>query len=487
MDPVDEDGDGVFTGGNNDGNMKNVPDNSTVSPDESESIIARELMHLSIQERDEVLHDLHGVASTVEEKPEFVEKCLYDLETELADIEADKKKVFEDVMSTNPSYVGDRGFRIMFLRSVKFDAPRAAGLMVNYFEKKARLFGMASIARNVVIRDLDKDAMACLKSGYVQLVPGKDRSGRSVLMGVAKLKRCVSEVGFAQAFWYMAMAALEDEEAQRKGLVMVSYAIDNTVQGRSVALQISSVLSALPMRVVGVHVCVNDPTVQALAKVLSLVFESRFRLRIRIHSGTDLECQYSMMTFGLPIKQMPVSLSGEVDKIAHSTWIQERTLKAEREDHMILEQPDFIDGDVGMPGPFDVLFGRGKFVQEHSGNQIFRQMIEEYRGRYDTAMKVEKTHIAKEIVQTIYDSGGRFLKQSDDSWIAVSVHVARDKVSHSFRNRRVSSGPTGGLNRRHSNSSSSLSTKGLEDLRTGSSTEKYGGMRMDHNSFFNPF
>jgi hypothetical protein len=81
------------------------------------------------------------------------------------------------------------------------------------------------------------------------------------------------------------VAALEDEEAQKKGLVLISYAVDNTIQRQSVALQMASIFSALPMRVVGVHICVNDPTVQSFARVLSLVFESRLRLRIRTHCG----------------------------------------------------------------------------------------------------------------------------------------------------------------------------------------------------------
>jgi hypothetical protein len=184
------------------------------------------------------------------------------------------------------------------------------------------------------------------------------------------------------------------------------------------------------------------------------------------------------MTFGLPMKQMPVSLSGEVDKTVHTTWIEART----RNQGQKRIEPEFIDGDAGMPDPFDVLFGRGKFVQEHSGNQIFRQMIEAYRERYETAMKVEKTHIAKEIVQTIHDSGGRFMKQSDDRWIEVSLEVARDKVSHSFRNRRVSSSGGSRDNGRNSNSDS-LVAKPL-DLMKRSNTESYVGMGMNQNDLF---
>jgi hypothetical protein len=191
-----------------------------------------------------------------------------------------------------------------------------------------------------------------------------------------------------------------------------------------------------------------------------------------------------MMTFGLPLKQMPISLSGEVNKTFHTKWVEERKRMEEQEPVV----SHSIEQVAGMPNPLDVLFGRGKFIQEHTGNQIFRQMIEDHREVYDAAMKVEKTNIAKEIVQSILDSGARFLKPSGDGWIEVTVEVAREKVSHSFRNRRVSSTTFGrGIfrdGRRCSPSGSCASPEDKPfDLTNASGPGSFGEMGINQECF----
>ena len=105
-----------------------------------------------------------------------------------------------------------------------------------------------------------------------------------------------------------------------------------------------------------------------------------------------------------------------------------------------------------VPGPFDVLLGRGRLIQEHLGNLRYRQMIDEHKDQYDSASKLEKTNIAKKVVQLVQASQGRFLKRDEGEdgggfWIEVDDETAREKVSHSFRNRRL--GQTGGAGASH--------------------------------------
>jgi hypothetical protein len=56
--------------------------------------------------------------------------------------------------------------------------------------------------------------------------------------------------------------------------------------------------------------------------------------------------------------------------------------------------------------------------------------------RYEQSPKGEKTEIAKQVVLAIMNTGGRFLKQAEEGWAEVATDIAREKVSHSFRNRR---------------------------------------------------
>ena len=91
------------------------------------------------------------------------------------------------------------------------------------------------------------------------------------------------------------------------------------------------------------------------------------------------------------------------------------------------------------PQPQDILFGRGKSIQNRPSNVWFRNVLDSYRNRYDDADKVEKTKVAWEIVRYVKThKNARFLKRSDDcvSWVEVDDILARGKVSHSFRTQR---------------------------------------------------
>ena len=67
-------------------------------------------------------------------------------------------------------------------------------------------------------------------------------------------------------------------------------------------------------------------------------------------------------------------------------------------------------------------------------------LITSFREEYDTTQgKGNKAKLAQRIIQSIHDSGGRFLKRNDQIygwWQEVSNDVAVDKVKHGFRYKR---------------------------------------------------
>lgn len=98
----------------------------------------------------------------------------------------------------------------------------------------------------------------------------------------------------------------------------------------------------------------------------------------------------------------------------------------------------FSTEPVLIPGELDILLGRGRGAQNHKGNVHYRHVVETFRARYEQIpQKGAKTQLIREVVAVIYDNGGRFLKQDGfGRWIPVDPEVARDKVSHSFRNQK---------------------------------------------------
>jgi hypothetical protein len=83
--------------------------------------------------------------------------------------------------------------------------------------------------------------------------------------------------------------------------------------------------------------------------------------------------------------------------------------------------------------PLDVICGRGKPYQEHPGNKQMRQLVKELNGRYQTAVHNQKVFVAEEVLCSIKDLGGRFLKkQAEKYWVEVSHSVAVEKISQTF-------------------------------------------------------
>lgn len=134
------------------------------------------------------------------------------------------------------------------------------------------------------------------------------------------------------------------------------------------------------------------------------------------------------MTFGIPSDTLPILPTGDRRLEGHQQFIQ----KIRR-----LETLNDNIQRILIPGTCDVLLGRGKPLQKHSGNLRYHLIVESFQDRYETASKLEKTNISKEIVEEIKRSGGRFLKQDKCGWVEIDDDDARYKVSHTFRNHRI--------------------------------------------------
>ena len=86
-----------------------------------------------------------------------------------------------------------------------------------------------------------------------------------------------------------------------------------------------------------------------------------------------------------------------------------------------------------VPGPADVLLGRGARSNLHSGNIKLRGLVKEAKTAYVSSTTRDKTEITARIVQVIQKEGGRFLKMQGGLWSVVGHETARLKVSHAFR------------------------------------------------------
>ena len=94
---------------------------------------------------------------------------------------------------------------------------------------------------------------------------------------------------------------------------------------------------------------------------------------------------------------------------------------------------------VELPLPSDVLVGKGRNIQEHSGNRNLKSLVSLNMEYYEQSSKVNKKEMTDSILRSLKAMGIRFLeKDSLDVWVEVPDTVAREKVSMLFRNLRKS-------------------------------------------------
>lgn len=164
----------------------NVNDDQKIDPDPSQtsSLLAHQLSQLSMEDREEVLYDLHGVSRAVQETAAMISSSIGQLEIELENLSSQNRMTAYGVAKEmNPEYVTNRDFQLKFLRADRFDAKAAALRLARHFEVKLELFGKETLGRDIVQDDLDEESLEILHAGKIQKLPDRDRAGRAVFVG----------------------------------------------------------------------------------------------------------------------------------------------------------------------------------------------------------------------------------------------------------------------------------------------------------------
>ena len=236
------------------------------------------------------------------------------------------------------------------------------------------------------------------------------------------------------------MMAARDEETQRRGLVVIFYGVKAAKierDGRKRAPEYAATLPCMPLRVAAVHCCFHDEEMRQTLSTLSHFVESRYFIRFQSHFGNHQECQFNLMTFGIPPSSIPVLDDGSLNLESHRAWLTK--LKIDEGSSPI---PVAKPVEVEPPGPWDVIMGRGLRGRKSPGNQLLKLLLEERRDEYDSSSRVQKAAIVKEIYTIMHRKGCRFLAptsvdKADFNWIEVTEEAARDRIGHGFRNLRL--------------------------------------------------
>ena len=248
--------------------------------------ISEALLNLSLNDRNAIEEELHGIVRDPEETSEFSTWCLREFDKELIfvknlkvrlrNLERDGQKdvlrnvirmttqdvsdlgegssdseyiVDTDITMNSPRshtgirieecpnrkrksscYVNDRNFRLRFVRAERYDCKKAVKRFVNFLVFGQELFGDFVADRPIKLSDLEtrKEKWA-LSNVSFQFLPFRDRSGRRVFVSVGSCGYDIEPLLRIKVLWYMFWVASEDIESQQKGVVIVGWPSDSVI------------------------------------------------------------------------------------------------------------------------------------------------------------------------------------------------------------------------------------------------------------------
>jgi hypothetical protein len=150
--------------------------------DDANAHLAKEMNELSVQEREQVFDDIHGVADVLEETAELLLTSIRALDRSIA---SSRHKALTRAMFLRPELESDNQFKLMFLRATEFNVKAALKRICAHFQKKVELFGEDKLVKDITISDLSEEDLEYHKAMIT--LPQKDQTGRSVLLYVPTL------------------------------------------------------------------------------------------------------------------------------------------------------------------------------------------------------------------------------------------------------------------------------------------------------------
>jgi len=352
----------------------------------AEGILSKELNALSLEDRNSIQEEIHGVNCVApEETPYLVEESLRKLASELDEIIPHSEKwaylQAQTQSEASKTYINDKNFRLKFLRCELFDAPKAAKRMARTCEWLLKLFGPYALERQIKLSDFSSAERKAFRKGRSQILPYRDRIGRRVAIifpGVRVLSGTNwSQIRLVQLkiFLYFSFVLASDVESQRKGVVMIFW-FDREQKHEDIphiarwkrgvkAHKISAV------RCSAFHICSPDVGRFRLRwSVTILMISTMNRMKVKIHSGERVEVRYQLNGYGISTDTLPISWTGTV-KIGYlKQWMR---IREYLEDPSNSNDPS---APIECPELDDVIFKKGTSTIHHPGNARFRSMIQ---------------------------------------------------------------------------------------------------------------
>jgi len=272
--------------------------------------------------------DIYGQL-VVRETPKLLTSSVLELNKALGKIPDVEKTAWMTALEKCPELCGEP-FKLMFLRFANFHCDRAAERIVAYWTKRLELFSpsKAFLSMTLGADGAMKDDDKALNIGFMCLIPKSDDVGHPILFAdPSRFPPERDHPSIIRAFWYYIHAALESEDGQRQGLVVVIYAENSTFSqfdARLLQANVLSIQNYLPVRMSAFHICHPPRYFQIVIPFVKILMGGKLRKRIKIHTGKKKKVTEKLEgKYGIRRQNLPTEIGGGVI-LNRKEWLQRR-------------------------------------------------------------------------------------------------------------------------------------------------------------------
>jgi len=402
------------------------------------------------------------------ENPAMVKKSLEDFDRE---VKIGMYPAYELAADQDRSYVDDPLFRLKFLRANMNNPKQSVHQMINFLRLKGTYFGFDKIGRDITLDDLNQKEVKLMMSSLYHIHDGTDVYGRVILYPfLSKLDKstCSTESLIRINYYIFFNILIPMPAVQTKGLVVVYY---DTVKagdtftvpdGMNSMTTVTDFMDSLPIRYSATHLCIKrGKGTQDLRNsyhgIAVKTLPQHALATTQIHDGDDKELQGKLREYGIPIDYFPVDAKGHIRKGIGTAWFQMHVAK-DRQDNWRPSSIKEILSSVASEGgddkkektnettgaikiislqEDDVVFGRGRPLQDHPGNVRFRKYLEKHRNDYENAPHYMKGKTAANFARALIAKGVRFLELTNSfDFVETDFDRAAKRVGNVFRELR---------------------------------------------------
>jgi hypothetical protein len=212
--------------------------------------------------------------------------------------------------------------------TLSFVRQKAASRLVRYWEERRRLFGSDKFCLPMNLDGAVRDDKVALEAGFVHQLPGVDASGRQIVWTPLSrdTKRGYDRMSTARVCWYVHELISRNPNADN-GYVLLADAGDMTLWEFCPELDewyVRTMLNALPITVVSVHVCnIEDYIGRTIIPIWLAFMNKMLRSRTIVHDKSPVDDALSR--YGISSDELPSEMGGTCSlscDISHSEWGQ---------------------------------------------------------------------------------------------------------------------------------------------------------------------